>query len=102
MSYGVEIYDTSGTKLIGVDSNLAQFFAFGTGTFVSNQTSDTITVTGLQNTSDFYILLAKEDGTPLFYVGATYSTSKSTNSFTVSRSGHTAAQDYVYTVIKTA
>lgn len=102
MSYGLEIYSTTGTKLIGADSNLAQFFAFGEGTFLTNQTSDTITVTGLQNNSDFHVLLAKPDGSALFYVGATYSVSKSTNSFTVSRSGHTAAQDYVYTVIKTA
>lgn len=102
MSYGVEIYDTSGNKLIGVDSNLAQFFAFGTGSFLTNQTSVTVNVSGLINTSDFYILLARPDGSAIHRIGSTYSTSKSTGSFTVTRSGYTAAEDFVYTVIKTA
>ena len=76
-AYGVEIFDTSGTKVLSITDRVNRFVANGSFTISSGDTSKDITVTGMTNTDKFQVFLTPTGGDSVFP-----SVSKSTNKFT--------------------
>ena len=75
--YGVEIFDTSGTKVLSITDRVNRFVANGSFTISAGDTSKTITVTGMTNTDKFQVFLTPAGGNSVFPGVA-----KSTDQFT--------------------
>ena len=56
MAYGLEVVNTSGTKIIGTTDRLVRFVASGTVTANSNHYAD-VTITGMANNDSWGVAL---------------------------------------------
>lgn len=75
--YGVEVFNSSGTKVLSITDRVNRFVANGSFTISAGDTSKTITVTGMTNTDSFQIFFTPSGGDSVFI-----SASKGTDQFT--------------------
>lgn len=57
MSYGMEVYASSGTKIITIDSRVTRFVANGTTGSIANGSNTLVAVSGLANTDTWLVLV---------------------------------------------
>lgn len=98
MSYGVQVFNSSGTKILDISDRLSRLAQ--TGTFSAGDTSSTeatVTVTGMAN-DDSWIVFVVESGGGTLFTGGTVT--KSTNQFTFRGYQGTGTKTYTYYVAK--
>ena len=100
MAYGIEIFNSSGTKIIELSSRVDRFVQ--AGTLTTSGGTATVTVTGMANNDSWVVLRALNQG---LSIGSTVT--KTTNSFTltqqsaVSGTTDTTARTWNYWVVRT-
>lgn len=57
MAYGIEIFNSSGTKILELSNRVARFVQNGSGT-VAASSSTNVTVTGMQNNDSWNVFLS--------------------------------------------
>ena len=108
-TYGLEIYNPSGTVAFRTTDNLGRYFASGTFTIANGSSSAVVSVSGITNSSLFTVLVV-ENNSNSYGLTARGNITKSTGSFTFQRTGFTTppspitagTTNYYYTVIQTA
>lgn len=108
-TYGLEIYNPSGTVAFRTTDNLGRYFASGTFTIANGSSSAVVSVSGITNSSLFTVLVVENNSTS-YGLTARGNITKSTGSFTFQRTGFVTppspttagTMNYYYTVIKTA
>lgn len=97
MPYGLRVWDEDGNLTVDYSSKLPRFVATGTiSSLAGGATSSNITVTGMTNTSDWFVFVWVT-ASSLIYPWTTVN--KNDNYFTVTN-GSTVAQTYAYAVLK--
>ena len=77
--YGVEVFNSSGTKLLTITDRLARFVLKGTTTIAANSTSGNISVPGMENNDSWNVYVTQEDSS-----WKTFTYSKYSGYFTIS------------------
>lgn len=100
-TFGVQIFNASGTKLLDVTDTLERFVQSGTVTVSMNNGTTDVTVSGMTNTDSWTVLVIPQNTNNL---GSLYSvrTAKGTNKFTVTNStSGSGSTTYDYWVLTT-
>jgi hypothetical protein len=93
MAYGIEIFNSSGVKVLELSNRVPRFVQNGTGTVAASSTS-TVSVTGMQN-NDSWNVFVYESGSG--FAGLTVT--KNTGSFTITNT-YTFSRTYYYWVVR--
>lgn len=67
MAYGIEVYNSSGTKMVGIDSSLGAIVAQGSVTVDAYGTSSTIPITGMEDNDFWSVVLYEEVSSIVYY-----------------------------------
>jgi hypothetical protein len=100
-TFGVQVFNASGTKLLDVTDTLERFVQSGTVTVAMNNGTTDVTVSGMTNTDSWTVLIVPQNTNNL---GSLYSvrTAKGTNKFTVTNStSGSGSTTYDYWVLTT-
>ena len=78
MAYGIEVFNSSGTKVLELSNRVARFVQTGNGQAVNASSSVNISVTGMQNNDSWDVIVMSETSGFI-----TFTISKNTGYFTV-------------------
>lgn len=98
MSYGLEIYNSSGNLIVGTTSDLLALASNGTLTIPASGNIP-VTVTGVTNTSQWVVLILSNNG-GLVPLNTSVSASKTTDTVTFSNSNTSNAADIRYLIMR--